>query len=196
MTAGPHAVPTLHVAHDSPGRLRVRVGDLRANPAAVALADALAAVDGVLQVSVRPRTGSVLYDYDPRRTDAARLLAALRRQLTAHPPGRRAATVGSGPPASRLRRAVDDLFRSVDADVAAATGGRLDLGTLTGLGLLGAGAAEIAVTRTIPAPPWFSLAWWAFRTFTMFDSARTGAEASAPTPAPRRVRGGAQRARQ
>lgn len=193
MTAGPHAVPTLHVAHDSPGRLRVRVGDLRADrAAAVALADAVAGLDGVLQVSVRPRTNSVLCFYDERRTDAARVLAALRRQRMA-PPRQRSAPADSGPPAKRLRRAVGDLFHALDADVVAATGGRLDLGTLTGLSLLGAGAAEIAVTRLIPAPPWFSLAWWAFRTFTMFDA--NGSDVEAAAPAARRTRAAAPRAR-
>jgi hypothetical protein len=52
----------------------------------------------------------------------------------------------------------------------AATDGRLDLGILAAMGFLAVGATEIIVTRKLPAPPWFNLAWWAVRTFTTFES--------------------------
>ena len=67
------------------------------------------------------------------------------------------------------------------------TDGRLDLGAVTGLGFLAVGAAEIASARTVPAPPWFNLAWWAFRTFTLFgrDEAEPESEPSGePAPEP------------
>ena len=38
--------------------------------------------------------------------------------------------------------------------------------TQTGVGFLAVGAAEILGSRALPAPPWFNLAWWAYRTFT------------------------------
>jgi hypothetical protein len=63
---------------------------------------------------------------------------------------------------------VADGFRDLNRSVLLATEGRLDLGALAGLGFLSLGAAEIAATRALPAPPWFNLAWWAFRTFTIF----------------------------
>jgi hypothetical protein len=184
--------PALHprvirLAHASPGRLRVRLHWLHEDrDAAVALADHLAGLDGVIDVAVRPHTGSVLCRYDERRTDGARLLAAVRRHtrvasvLRADQPLPAAARPGARS-GSSLGRVLADLVRGLDADVAEATGGRIDLGVLAGLGLLGAGAAEIAVTRQIPAPPWFSLAWWAFRTFTMFEP-----PPAAPAPSRRR----------
>ena len=45
------------------------------------------------------------------------------------------------------------------------------------------GPREIVTTGTIPAPPWFNLAWWAFRTFTFFPR---GDEHGAAPPAARR----------
>jgi hypothetical protein len=163
------------IAHASPGRLRLRLPWLRADhAAATALADHIAGRPGVIEVAVRPRTGSVLCRYDARRTNAGKLIAAVQRETrvaTVLRPGAAvpAATRAARPPGSSVGRALVEAFRGLDEDIHAATSGRVDLGTLAGLGLLTAGAAEVAVTRKLPAPPWFSLAWWAFRTFTMFE---------------------------
>jgi len=169
----------IHLVHVSPGRTRLRLPWLRGAPGdAAALADKLAAVDGMLEASVRPRTGSVLCQYDPDRLDPERIIARVRRytQVTAVVrPGEEApAEVAAYERAflaeeSTFARALTNTFRGIDRDLLTATEGRLDLGTVTGLGFLAAGAAEILVTRKLPAPPWFNLAWWAFRTFTMFE---------------------------
>jgi hypothetical protein len=171
MTAArPRAV---ELAHASAGRLRLRLRWLREDrAAAVRLAEQLTELPGIDEVAVRPWTGSVLCTYDAHHLDAERIIAAVRRhtQVTAlHRAGdapaaiaRRPAAVGSG-----FRRALGGLARSVDASIVDATDGHLDLGALAGLGFLVAGAAEIGVTRQLPVPPWFNLAWWAFRTFAI-----------------------------
>jgi hypothetical protein len=172
-TAAPPRV--IRVAHASPGRQRLRLTWLRGDrAAATALADHLAERPGVIEVAVRPRTGSLLCRFDERRTSAGKLIAALRRETrvaTVLRPGAPLPVVARAarPPGSSVGRAFVDAFRGLDEDVYAATSGRVDLGTLAGLGLLATGAAEVAITRQLPAPPWFSLAWWAFRTFTMFE---------------------------
>ena len=185
----------IQVAHSSPGRLRLRLPWLRDDRTmATALADDLAGRPGVVEVAVRPRTGSVLCRFDERRVSAAKLIAAVRREAGIAPVSRIGA---SAPPAARdarpagssVGRAFVDAFRGLDDDVHEATSGRVDLGTLAGLGLLAAGAAEVAMTRQLPAPPWFSLAWWAFRTFTMFEPP------SAPAVSPPRDDLAARRAR-
>jgi len=182
----------IHLVHTSPGRTRLRLPWLRSVPDdATALADGLAAVNGMLETSVRPRTGSVLCQYDADRLDAERIIAAVRRltrvALVVRPGEEVPAEVAAYERAflteeSSFARALAKTFRGIDRDVVVATEGRLDLGTLTGLGFLAAGAAEILVTRTLPAPPWFNLAWWAFRTFTMFEHGPTH---QPPTHAPR-----------
>ena len=181
----------LQLVHATPGRTRLRFARLREHPEEAApLADELAALDESVEVQVRPWTGSVLVTYDPERLEETRLVAAVRRHTRvaivtrrgernpeADAEMERAARAGG----SSLTRALSRSVREINRDVLVASEGRLDLGSLTGLGFLAAGAAEIAFTRRMPAPPWFNLAWWAFRTFTIF-----GGEEAEPAPPPRR----------
>jgi hypothetical protein len=168
----------IYVAHSSAGRLRLRLSWLRDVPEeAPPLADRLAALNGMIEAAVRPRTGSVLCQYDPERLDETRIVAAVQRhtQVTVivHPgeesPPPEPESASSGAPTSSLARAVAQSFTAMNQQVLAATDGRLDLGILTSLGFMTAGAAEVVVTRQLPAPPWFNLAWWAVRTFTTFE---------------------------
>jgi hypothetical protein len=163
--------------HACPGRVRLRLGWLREAPEeAEGIADALAALPGMREVRVRPFTGSVLCSFEEGRLDAEAVIAALRRET-------RVAAVmrseepyaGPVPPprrvrhASRVASAMRESFRALDRDVRVRSDGHLDLGALTGLGFLALGAAEIVTSRRLPAPPWFNLAWMAFRTFTIFS---------------------------
>ncbi|MGD9765792.1 MAG: hypothetical protein AB7V27_19020 [Candidatus Binatia bacterium] len=74
-------------------------------------------------------------------------------------------------------------MRGLDDDIWRATGGNFDLGTLAGLAFLGAGAVEVGVTRKLPMPPWFNLAWWAFRTLVIFESEEANATRGKDTTA-------------
>ena len=168
---GPRIVQHVHA---SPGRVRLRLPWLRhARDAAVELAEHLVALDETLRVEVRPWTGSVLCTFEPDRLEPDQVLAAVRRHT------RTAAVERLGgdsqravppPPAGvgSISRAMAESVRNLNEEVLEASEGRLDLGAVAGLGFLGLGAAEIASTRAVPAPPWFNLAWWAFRTFTLF----------------------------
>lgn len=54
-----------HYLHHVPGRLRVRSAAIKRNPAkAEAVQAALSELDGVLEVEVRPVTGSITVHYD------------------------------------------------------------------------------------------------------------------------------------
>jgi hypothetical protein len=56
--------------HHVPGRLRVRVAELKnCAPKAAALESELAAISGITRVECRIVTGSVIVYYDPRSTD-------------------------------------------------------------------------------------------------------------------------------
>jgi hypothetical protein len=177
-----HHARVIQLVHSSPGRLRLRLGWLRSAPAeAEPLAQALAALDASMEVRVRSWTGSVLCEFDPERLDAERIVAAARRHsgvAIVIEPGERmpAPSPPHGEPS--VRNAVSDAFREMNRSVLHVTEGRLDLGALTGLGFLAAGALEVAATRRLPAPPWFNLAWWAFRTFQL-SSARSAGEEEA-----------------
>ncbi len=68
-------------------------------------------------------------------------------------------------------RATLRFFKGVNVDVLRATEGRADLGTVAALGFMVAGAVDVVVTRKLPFPPWFNLAWWAFSTFATVEGA-------------------------
>lgn len=165
--------------HSIPGRLRLRLRWLRDEDAAAAeaLADHLAALDPTIEVVVRPWTGSVLCEWDPSSLDEERVIAAVRQHTRvaivedpssppppAEPPPEPTPEDGNG---SSIRAAVQQAFGSLNQEIQEVTEGRLDLGALTGLSFLGIGAAEIFAARSVPAPPWFNMAWWAYRTFTI-----------------------------
>jgi hypothetical protein len=181
--------------HALPGRLRLRLPWLRDEPEdARALADELARLDVSVVVEVRPLTGSVLCSYDPERLDESQIVAAVRRVtrtwIVAAPGERnpevdaeRARATRALPHTSTLRTAIADSLERLNHDVLRASGGRLDLGAVTGLSFLAIGAAEVAITRRLPAPPWFNLAWWAFRSFTLLSTEEVlHAERATPGP--------------
>ncbi len=132
-------------------------------------------MEGMIRVSVRPFTGSVLCEYDPEQADREAIIEAVKAHTGAHHHvhdgqpdpeeiagyARIAATEGS-----RLARAVARSFRGLNIDLLRASGGRMDLGVTITLAFVAAGIAQLVRQRRIPTPPWFNLAWWAFRTFT------------------------------
>lgn len=156
------------IAHHLPERTRLRSPALRRDEAACdRLAETLARLPGVLAVHVRPYTGSALVEHEPEVLldmladaaasvlDGARVLARDER-----PP------LGDEIPAlSSLARKIVRATRDLDRDIRRHSAGSVDLGTLATIGFLGAGAAEIARKGELPLPPWFTLAWWGFRTF-------------------------------
>ncbi|MHB8877291.1 MAG: HMA2 domain-containing protein [Myxococcaceae bacterium] len=160
--------------HSSAGRLRLRLPWLRQTPEdATRISAGLAELDGLQRVEVRPRTGSVLCEYDEELLDAEAVVRAVVELAAAAragelgeeaQPGRREEPIGSG-----VARAAVASVRQANRDVLRATEGSLDLATLSALTFLVAGGIEILVTRKLPMPPWFQLGWWAVRTFTTFE---------------------------
>jgi hypothetical protein len=167
----------IRVRHSAPGRVRLGLWWLQeSTDEAASLAEALARLEGVIRVTARPFTGSVLCEYDPTQTGEDAVLEAVRahtRVQTILRPGERAreddlagyerivATEGT-----TIARALARTFRRMNLDVVKATDGWLDIGTVATLAFFSAGFVEVARTRRLSAPPWFNLAWWAFRTFT------------------------------
>jgi copper chaperone CopZ len=68
-----------YYCHHVPGRIRVKLTDLKHEPTeAVRVEKLLNGVEGVTDVKVTPLTGSVVVLYDPGRTAHDRILAALQ----------------------------------------------------------------------------------------------------------------------
>lgn len=168
----------LTIVHTLPGRTRLRVHPTPLEvETAEAIATHLAAQAGVTEVEVNRLTGSIRSNH---RDDlsALDLLEAVRATL----PGAVALAAGQAPPPaepptsrSAVARSVAQAFKAVNQQVLTATNGSLDLGTIAALGFAGTGAVEVMVKGNLPAPPWFNLAWWAFRTFITFEKSDAGA---------------------
>lgn len=178
------ATRDIKLAHASAGRIRLRLGWLHREPAqAAALADSLAELDGMFEVRARAATGSVLCLYAPDLLTTDEIVAHVAETtgatvLTAPVEPEEPPIGGAG---HSVARALMWGVRGLDEDLRDATSGRLDLGTLAAAGFLTLGAAEVLVTRKLTMPPWFNLAWWAFRTFTAFEhsESESGQDAAA-----------------
>jgi hypothetical protein len=163
----------LTVAHHLPGRTRLRTPVLRKEASACErLADALAAIPGVREVKVRPYTGSVLIEHEDQLpigtlVEAARVTLAIDHILAV---GEKPPLEAEVPPFSSIARKVVLAARDLDRDVRRGSDGTIDLGMLATLGFLSAGAAEVVASGKLPLPPWFTLAWWGFRTFMTTES--------------------------
>jgi hypothetical protein len=162
------------VVHAVPGRIRLRWPALGADLERIeALAAELRAVEGVQSVALSPRTGSIVVAYDPETLAEADLRARARaalgveRFLEKDEPSKSSRTGGPRKmvEGSKLALALAAFFDDLNGDVIEATGGHADLASLMPAAFVGLGLVEVAVTRELPAPPWWSLFWWSFRAF-------------------------------
>lgn len=158
----------VQLVHAVPGRSRLRLGS-GDSQAGRDLGAALAGEGGVREVRVRELTGSMLCLHDealrPQRIlDAARGhgWTVLDAGVPLPQPERPLGT-------SSIARELARLFRELNAEVLRQTDGAADVGMLLTLGFFGAGAVDVVRTGCIPAPPWFNLAWWGFRTFMTLE---------------------------
>jgi heavy-metal-associated domain-containing protein len=158
---------TIQLVHSLPGRTRFRLVWL-AGDAAVArrIADELSRLEGVIEVRVRPRTGSVLCLHlaSLGADDLAAALASVTGGQVVRGP------VPPSPPElparagrSSVARSMLAMFRHLDRRVVSETEGRLDLATFATVALFGVSALSVLLTRRVSAPPWFNFVWWALR---------------------------------
>lgn len=168
----------IQLVHSLPGRVRLRLWWLHEDATqATSIADELAAIPGMREVQIRPFTGSVLCQYEPDLLDQERILAVVSQvtgvELVVRPGEEElieeAELMAFTIEESRLAKAAAAAFKGIDADILRATGGRMDLGMVLALGFVSIGATEIAVTRKVPLPNWFDLAWWAFQAFQALE---------------------------
>lgn len=172
------------VVHALPRRVHLRAPALAGHTEACRrIAHRLAESIACDTIDVRPMTGSVFVTaseeaLDPREiaNQLLQLVAEERdelgRPLTApheeHLPG-----------PTRIARVVAHAFHEINNDVRNALDQRADLGTLLPVFFAFGGLAEVAATKTLPAPPWFNLLWWSIRSFMTFNRGAMEEEARA-----------------
>jgi len=166
--------------------VRLRLGELRANPAlARRVQDQLAAARGVRQVEANPLTGSVLVLYAPHeRAAVLEALTGLFPDLDAGPLAGGPAAAGAAPdgaagprpsPADSLALLAGEL----NARLGQATGG-LDLKVLLPASLVALGLGRL-FTEGRPIP-WYNLLWYGYSSFRALNP--TAGAVPHPGPGP------------
>jgi hypothetical protein len=151
----------IHVAHDIPGRLRLRLG-----PGAPTdgLLDTIAAEPGVTGCTWSARTRSLLVLYDPQHGDRAALVETVARLTGLAPPAEgsngAAATSDRPEPGALLISGVREIVGEVDQRVQRTTRGLVGLSTLMPVVLATWGIAQIVRGRATPLS-WSSALWYA-----------------------------------
>jgi hypothetical protein len=153
----------LRVAHDIPGRLRLR---LPVGVSVEGLIDAVAAQPGVQACTWSPRTRSLLVVYQPGSATTAGIL-----ETVAHHTSLAVAFNGESPQASKpveaedaLARGVRDAARDLDHRVRRVTRGVVGLSGLLPSALILWAVAEVVRGRVRPLA-WTSALWYAHGLF-------------------------------
>ncbi len=152
----------LRVAHDIPGRLRLR---LPVGVSVEGLIDAVAAQPGVQACTWSPRTRSLLVVYQPGSATTAGIL-----ETVAHHTSLAVAFNGESPQASTLAegdalaRGVRDATRDLDHRVRRVTRGVVGLGGLVPTLLIFWAVGEVVRGRVRPLA-WTSALWYAHGLF-------------------------------
>lgn len=147
----------IHVVHDIPGRLRLRLPRFAR---VEGLREAVASQPGVTEYTWSPRTGSILLRYRPETATAAGLVESVARH-----------TGLEGPPETgpdRARPGVAAVFGELDRRVRRVTGDRSGLGGLVPLALTVWAVSEIVRGRVAPLP-WSSALWYAHGLFRDYN---------------------------
>jgi hypothetical protein len=156
---------SLHVVHDIPGRLRLR---LPAGAPTDGLQAAVAAAPGVTTATWSPRTRSLLVLYDPETGDRDTIAGAVAEATGLH--GSLEADAPSGPPAhstepgAALALGTRQLFGEVDHRVQRATRGLIGLGGLFPVALTAWALTKVVRGRAAPLA-WSSALWYAHSLF-------------------------------
>lgn len=160
-----HARHKLHVAHHTPGRVRMKIPTAKGDPEAMAkIADAFARTPGVEKVSANPVTGSVLVhycaerreevradflathgtDYDPPATEIDKLTDNIQREaefLAQH---------------SHTAAVIVDFFTQLDAGIKRHTDNYVDLKIVLAATIVAGTLMEVGMAAATPV--WLTLA--------------------------------------
>src|SRR5438874_6105634 len=153
----------LRVAHDIPGRLRLR---LPVDVSVEGLIDAVAAQPGVQACTWSPRTRSLLVVYRPGSVTAAGILETIAHHTSLSVALDGASSEASKPPARghALAHGVRDAARDLDHRVRRVTRGVVGLGGLLPTLLVFWAVGEVVRGRVRPLA-WTSALWYAHGLF-------------------------------
>lgn len=168
------------VAHTMPGRLRLKITEIKSNADLVTnLRQRLAAVSAVQNVEVHTGTGSVIICYDAAALTRDDSVCALVTSLASVFPDSDLSHIDLSRPLSAngtiatttpvIATSIHTFFAKVNESIEAATGGTADLKTLLPLLLFGLGIRGLLKTDKPHVPAWYDFLWFAFGTYFMLN---------------------------
>lgn len=158
------------IEHSIPGRIRMKVPAGKNDPGILeAYREAFSLVPGILQVTTRPDTGSIVIQYDPEQEH--HMHAHLGAAQAEHRPDNEVAEVASQIEAeaeflaehSEFAKAALDFFRSCDRELKIATDNTIDLKIVLAGGLAAFTFLEIGAEAATPM--WVTLALFSLNHF-------------------------------
>jgi Heavy metal associated domain 2 len=191
----------LQIAHQVPGRIRMKIPSAKGDPALLEeIQKTFSVIPGIEQVEVNPATGSVVLRYDADRHDDfhAGFTHRFNEHHAGHPPSRRR------PPSNEIdalaskieeeadflaehsdaAKAVVDFCRHWDKEIKVASGNMLDLKMVLCVGLVGFMIFEVGAAAATPV--WVTLTLFGLNHFVemqaeLAESARAAEGNAAPT---------------
>ncbi len=182
----------LHVAHQVPGRVRMKVASAKGNPELLKqIGETFSTIPGIERVSVNPATGSVVLHYDTDRHDEFH--GGLERHY--HSAGVQCCS----PPNTEIdvlankiadeadflaqnslsAKAVVDIFKKLDREIKLASGNMVDLKIVLALGIIGITVLEVGASTATPI--WLTLTIFTVNhAIEMHQPYRQAAAVSAP----------------
>jgi Heavy metal associated domain 2 len=179
-----------NVAHQVPGRIRMKVPGAKGNPELLQqIADTFAVIPGIERITVNPATGSVVMKYDVDRHDE------FHGRFQDHVPqdcGYRAPATDIDQFAARIEqeaeflaghsqtaRTVVDFCKHVDREIRSATDNNVDLKILLAAGIIGFTVLEVGTAAATPV--WVTLTLFALNhVIEMHAAHANGGPATAP----------------
>jgi hypothetical protein len=168
----------VRVVHAIPGRIRLKVARVRANPGlASEIRTRLSAVPGIAMVDANPVTGSVLVLYEASMLASPGALQVLVERMTPLFPDLKVSSLESWltQPAngtsseSTLTGGLATFFGALNTRVNALTSGGADLKILLPLTLFLLGVRGVLTSEKLILPTWYDLLWFSLGTFFMLN---------------------------
>jgi hypothetical protein len=166
----------LQVAHQVPGRVRLKIPSAKGNPALLQeIGDAFSRIPGIGHVTVNPVTGSVVLHYD------AELHDEVHNSLQRHtgqvwrngqrPPDTEIDTLAHKiedeaeflAQHSKSAKAVVDFCKKLDCEIKIATNNNVDLQIILAFGIIGFTLLELGASAATPV--WVTLSLFAMNHF-------------------------------
>ena len=179
----------LQIAHQVPGRIRMKVPSAKENPELLEqIKQTFSVIPGIEEVTINPTTGSVVLHYDTDRHDEFH--GRLEHHTGGHyrPPTNEIDALANKieqeaeylAEHSHTAKVIVDFFRDFDHGIKVASGNVIDLKIVLAAGIAGFTVFEVGATAATPV--WVTLAVFALN--HMIQANMAAAEPAEPARAP------------